>query len=171
MRDAHTVSVLLDDGLLTLNRAVGALRRRHVPVARYALGPAGAGQARLTVVLRADAATADRVARQMAKVVGVHAAAVLPGDDGAADELALIRVREPGGLRAELWRTVARYPATVIREDVDGVVVRVSGAARTVRAVEDALVPFGILEVARSGPVALGAADPARAFTPTEVAS
>lgn len=167
MPDVHTVSVLLDDGLLTLNRAVGALRRRRLPISRFALGPAGEGEARLTFVVTADAEATDRVARQFAKVVGVRSVAVLPGDRPASQELALVRVREPGGLRAELWRAVARFPATVVSEGPDGVVVRVAGPERVVQALIEALEPFAILEVARSGPITLGATS----FTPEEVAS
>lgn len=167
MADSHTVSVLLDDGLLTLNRAVGALRRRRLPLARFALSPAGAGEARLTFVIAADAPAAERVARQLAKVVGVRSVIVLAGDQPATQELALIRVRDPGGLRAELWRTVARYPATVVSESPDGVVVRVAGPERVVQSLIDGLHGFEILDVARSGPITLGAAS----FTPEEVAS
>jgi acetolactate synthase-1/3 small subunit len=167
MADAHTISVLLDEGLLTLNRAIGALRRRRMPLARFALGPAGAGEARLTFVIEANAADADRVARQLAKVVGVRSVVVLPGDQPSTQELALVRVREPGGLRAELWRTVARYPATIVSEGTDGVVVRAAGPERVVQALIEALESFEILEVARSGPITLGAAS----FTPEEVVS
>jgi acetolactate synthase small subunit len=156
--DMHILSLLLDDELLTINRAVGALRRRRVTVSRFALGPAGEGVARLTCVLAADAATADRVARQFAKLVGVRSAVVLAGDQPARHELALIRVRDPGGLRTELWRAVARYPATVVSEGPDGVVVRVAGPERVVRAVEAELAAFGILEVAASGPITLASA-------------
>jgi acetolactate synthase-1/3 small subunit len=167
MADAHTVSVLLDDELLTLNRAVGALRRRRMGVARFALGPAGDGEARLTFVLAADADAADRVARQLAKLVGVRSVVVLPGDQPGSHELALVRVRDPGGLRAELWRAVARFPATIVSEGPDGVVVRVAGPERVVQSLIEGLEPFAILDVARSGPVTLGAT----AFTPEEVAS
>jgi acetolactate synthase small subunit len=72
----HTVDVLLDDTLLTLNRAVGVLRRRNVDVARFAVrpcGPAGGGVSRMTFVLDTDAATADRVIQQFSKIVGVRA--------------------------------------------------------------------------------------------------
>jgi acetolactate synthase small subunit len=53
---------------------------------------------------------------------------------------------------------VARYPATVVSEGPDGVVVRVAGPERVVRAVEAELAAFGILEVAASGPITLASA-------------
>ncbi len=165
MADTQTISVLLADGLLTLNRIIGALRRRRMALARFALSPAGAGEARLTFVVTADGPVAERVARQLAKVVGVRSVVVLAGDDPGVQELALIRVREPGGMRAELFRTVARYPATVVSESAEGVVIRVAGSERVVQALLDGLKAFEILDVARSGPIVLGAAS----FTPEEV--
>jgi len=69
----RAVSVLLDDGLATLNRAVGALRRRNIPVERVALSPSdSAGLSRLTFVTPIDAATVDRVVQQFKKIVGVR---------------------------------------------------------------------------------------------------
>jgi acetolactate synthase small subunit len=50
---------------------------------------------------------------------------------------------------------VARYPATVVSEGPDGVVVRVAGPEAVVEAVVETLQQFGILEVARSGPITL----------------
>ena len=79
---AHTVAVLLDDALVTLNRAVGVLRRRNVPVEGLALHPSGtAGLSRLTFVLKADAVTADRVAQQFQKMTGVRSVMVHGGED------------------------------------------------------------------------------------------
>jgi len=79
---AHTVRVLLDDALLTLNRAVGVLRRRNVPVEDLAVGPSGAaGVTQLTFVLKTDDATADRVVQQFHKIVGVKGVEVVSADD------------------------------------------------------------------------------------------
>jgi acetolactate synthase small subunit len=69
----HAVQIVLDDGLMTLNRAVGVLRRRNVPVARLALTPSGTdGLARLTFVTPVDAAAVDRMVQQFRKVIGVR---------------------------------------------------------------------------------------------------
>jgi acetolactate synthase small subunit len=83
---AHTVAVLLDDALVTLNRAFGVLRRRNVPVEGLALHPSGTtGVSRLTFVLQADAATADRVAQQFHKMIGVRSVMVLANDDSTTE--------------------------------------------------------------------------------------
>ena len=77
MTTSHAVAVLLDDTLLTLNRAVGVLRRRNLAVERLTLRPCGpTGVSRMTFVLNTDAATADRVVQQFHKIVGVRAVEV-----------------------------------------------------------------------------------------------
>jgi acetolactate synthase small subunit len=83
----HAVDVLLDDTLLTLNRAVGVLRRRNLAVEQFAVHPCGsAGAARMTFVLNTDAATADRVVQQFHKIVGVRAVEVTTTRDPITEE-------------------------------------------------------------------------------------
>jgi acetolactate synthase small subunit len=84
---SHTVDVLLDDTLLTLNRAVGVLRRRNVAVAGLSVRPSGpAGASRMTFVLNTDAATADRVVQQFHKIVGVRAVEITTVQDPITEE-------------------------------------------------------------------------------------
>jgi ketol-acid reductoisomerase len=78
---SHTVNVLLDGTLLTLNRAVGVLRRRNVAVERLTVhSSTDDGASRLTFALTADAATVDRVIQQFRKIVGVRAVEAIPND-------------------------------------------------------------------------------------------
>lgn len=73
MPQARVVSVLLDSGLATLNRAVGTLRRRNIPVERVAVSPVEtAGLSRLTFATPVDAAAVERVVQQFRKMVGVR---------------------------------------------------------------------------------------------------
>src|SRR3989475_12948794 len=72
MPASHTVAVLLDDALLTLNRAVGVLRRRNVAIEHLALPPSDtAGALRLAFALQTDPATAARGPQQIHKIVEV----------------------------------------------------------------------------------------------------
>ena len=87
MNVLQTVDVLLDGTLLTLNRAVGVLRRRNVSVERLALRPCEPdGLSRMTFVLNTDAATADRVVQQFHKIVGVRAVELTTAADPTTEE-------------------------------------------------------------------------------------
>jgi acetolactate synthase small subunit len=83
----HAVDVLLDGTLLTLNRAVGVLRRRNVAVEHFSVRPCGPnGVSRMTFVLNTDAATADRVVQQVRKIVGVRAVEMTTTQDPTTEE-------------------------------------------------------------------------------------
>jgi acetolactate synthase small subunit len=77
------VSILLDDGLVTLNRAVGVLRRRNVPVEGVTVGPTGtAGVSCLTFVTPIDPVAVERVVEQFRKIIGVRDVLVTAAEDG-----------------------------------------------------------------------------------------
>jgi len=86
MPASHNVAVLLEDRLLTLNRAVGVLRRRNVPIECLALKPSGtAGVWERTCVLKADAATAGRFVQQIHKIIGVRDVVLVATEDSTTE--------------------------------------------------------------------------------------
>jgi acetolactate synthase-1/3 small subunit len=157
MTPPQAVSVLLEDRLITLNRAVGLMRRRNLPVRSLAVGPTGTpGVSRLTLMIHSDAATADRAVQHLKKMIGVRAAVALPPGEGVTRELALVKVRAPHERYGELLDVIQLYNASVVDESDDAMIVELSGSEAFVLSLIRALERFGVLEVARSGTVALG---------------
>jgi acetolactate synthase small subunit len=75
----HTVTVLLEDELLTLGRACGVLRRRNVPIREFAVVSNGQpGTWKLSCVIEADDATLKSLVLQINNVIGVRGATVTP---------------------------------------------------------------------------------------------
>ena len=158
MTGAHTVTVLLEDRLITFNRAVGLIRRRNLPVRSIAVGPTTTpGVSRLTIMIQADEATANRAVQQLQKVVGVREAAAFATQDGVARELALVKVRAPANRYAELLDVLQLYHASVIDDTPDAVIVELTGSEAFVLSCIRALERFEILDVARSGAIAIEA--------------
>ena len=167
MTGSHTLSVVLEDELVTFTRAVGVLRRRNFPIKSIAVGPsASPGLARLTIMMQTDPTTATRAARQLEKVVGVHQAAAFPVRDGVARELALIKVRANQERYAELLDLAVLYKAAILEESPDGAILEVSGPEAFIGSFLRALESFDVVDVARSGAVVLERA-PASPLTPT----
>jgi acetolactate synthase-1/3 small subunit len=157
MTAAHAVSVLLEDRLITLNRAVGLIRRRQIPVRSLAVGPtATPGISRLTIMIHSDPATADRAAQHLQKVVGVRAAVAFSPGEGVVRELALVKVRAPHERYGELLDVVQLYNASVVDDSADAIIVELTGSEAFVLSCIRALERFGVVEVARSGTIALG---------------
>jgi acetolactate synthase I/III small subunit len=157
MTIARAVSVLLEDRWITLNRAVGLIRRRNLPVRSLAVGPTGTpGLSRLTIMIHSDTATADRAVQHLQKVVGVRAAMAFPAQEGVVRELALVKVRAPHERYGELLDVVQLYNASVVDDSADAMIVELSGSEAFVLSCIRALERFGVVEVARSGTIALG---------------
>jgi acetolactate synthase I/III small subunit len=158
MTGAHAVTVLLEDRLITFNRAVGLIRRRNLPVRSIAVGPTTTpGVSRLTIMIQSDEATAHRAVQQLQKVIGVREAAAFAAQDGVARELALVKVRAPAARYAELLDVVQLYHASVIDDTPDAVIVELTGSEAFVLSCIRALERFEILDVARSGAIAIEA--------------
>jgi acetolactate synthase I/III small subunit len=156
MSVAQAVVVLLEDHLITLNRVVGLIRRRNFPVRSLSVGPTGtAGVSRLTIMMQADEGAAERAVQHLRKVVGVHAAAVVPQGDAIARELALVKLRPSAEQYAELLDVAQLYRATLVDESLEAVVLELTGSEAFVLSCLRALERFEIVEVARSGAVAM----------------
>ena len=170
MSSTFALTVILDDRLVTLNAAVGLLRRRNLPVRSVSVSPAATeGRSRLFAMIDADPAAAQRVALLFEKLVGVEQARVMPAGKAVLRELVLVRVRpEPDGY-GELLDVLNLYHASVVEEGVEGLVVEVSGPDTFVLSCLRAIERFGIVDVARSGTVAVERPETVRTPSPSEV--
>jgi acetolactate synthase-1/3 small subunit len=153
---AQAVAVLLEDRLITFNRAVGLLRRRNLPVRSIAVGPTGTpGVSRLTIIIHSDEATADRAVKHLQKLIGVREAVAFPARDGVARELALVKVRAPADRYGELLDVVQLYRAAIVDDSPDALIVELTGSESFVLSGLRALERFEVVEVARTGTIAL----------------
>jgi acetolactate synthase-1/3 small subunit len=165
---AYSICVGLEDEFLAFNRLVGVVRRRNLAIESLSIGSGQeAGVARVTIVVRADESAVDRLVRQIRKVIGVRGAAAEPEESVAARELALIRVRTTGRY-GEVLDAAARFGATVLEEARDEALLEVTGPGPMVLSLIRALEPFGVLDVARSGVVAVSRPGTASAGFETE---
>jgi acetolactate synthase I/III small subunit len=155
----YALSLAVDQELLALNRAVGELRRRNLPISSIAVAPGERpGEARVTVFVDADLATAETAVKKLHKLSGVRGASHFVVPEGRTRELALCRVRVTPARDAALHELCARFHATVVDERPDERTVELAGDASVVLVFVRALEPFGILELVRSGPIALARA-------------
>ena len=156
MSAAQALAVLLEDRFITFNRAVGLLRRRNVPVRSIAVGPtATPGVSRLTIMMHSDEATADRAVKHLQKMIGVREAIAFPARDGVARELALVKVRASADRYGELLDVVQLYHAAIIDDAPDAMIVELTGSEAFVLSGLRALERFEVVDVARTGTVAL----------------
>ena len=90
---------------------------------------------------------------------------------GCAPRIALIKVRTAPRDRADLLAVVSQFEAAVVDEGADACIVEIAGAAARTESCIQALERFGIIEIARSGAVAMlsaASSSPSPAHNPSE---
>jgi acetolactate synthase I/III small subunit len=164
MTGPQAVTVLLEDSLITFTRTVGLIRRRNLPVRSIAVGhTATPGVSRLTIMVNSDEATAERAVQHLQKVIGVREAVTFAARDGVARELALVKIRPHADRYGQLLDVVQLYHATIVDDSADTIIIEVTGSEAFVLSCIRALEPFEILEIARSGPIAM---EPSTSLSP-----
>jgi acetolactate synthase-1/3 small subunit len=151
----RTFIVHLDDDPGALNRVVNVLRKRSLNIASLTVArTATPGRSRLTLVAEADAA--PRLAHQLRKVLPVATAEEVTEQPTVERELALVRVGCRGGEeRRAIAELAERHGARLVADGEGSAIVEVAGPSPFVDRVAAALGRFGIVELARSGPVAM----------------
>jgi len=154
------VHVAERDGVL--DRVVALLRRRAPAVESISLGRTHRpGLSRLTVVLSADEDHARRVAAHLRKLVDVVAVEELGATPSVRRELALIKVLASPEQRGAILQLAEHFRARSVDVAPDSLILEITGAPEKIAGLVAVLRPFGILEMAQGGTLAMTRGRPA----------
>ena len=152
----HTLSVLVEDQSGALSRISGLFARRGFNIDSLAVGPAEApGISRLTMVVEGDDRALQQMSKQLDKLVNVLNVIDLTTLPAVERELMLLKVSASAETRAGILDLVQVFRAKVVDVSYDALTLEVVGDPGKLVALEKLLKPFGILEIARTGKVAL----------------
>lgn len=157
MPSTHTLSVLVENKPGVLARAAGLFARRGYNIDSLAVGEThDPSVSRMTIVVSVDSKPLEQVTKQLHKLINVLRIEELPPDASVERELAMIKVAVDAGKRAEVLEIVEIFRAKVIDVDRGSLILECSGASDKIAALEELLKPYGIIEMARTGRIALG---------------
>jgi acetolactate synthase-1/3 small subunit len=152
----HTLSVLVEDESGALSRISGLFARRGFNIESLAVGPAEkSGVSRLTMVVEGDDHTLQQMSKQLDKLVNVLGVIDLTTIPAVERELMLLKVSAPAENRSAIFDLVQVFRAKVVDVADDALTLEVVGDPGNLVALERLLESFGILEIARTGKVAL----------------
>ena len=156
MGTKHTVVALVEDRPGVLNRVASLFRRRGFNIESLAVGPTEeAGLSRMTIVVDGATTVVEQVEKQLYKLIDVVKVADITHKGVVARELALIKVRCPNGKRAEVIQLATVFNVRVADVAEASVVLEVVGDEDEVDNVIRTVRPYGIMELARTGRVAM----------------
>ena len=152
----HTLSVLVEDESGALSRIAGLFARRGFNIDSLAVGPAETnGHSRLTMVVEGDEQTLQQMSKQLDKLVNVLQVLDLSQLPAVERELMLMKVSAPPEQRSAIFELVQVFRAKVVDVADDALTLEVVGDPGKLVALERLMAPYGILEIARTGKVAL----------------
>jgi acetolactate synthase-1/3 small subunit len=158
----HTLVVLVEDKPGVLNRVASLFRRRAFNIDSLSVGrTAEPGVSRMTIVIDSDQAIAERVTAYLYKLVNVLQVEDLSTIPAVSRDLALVKVGFAGQDRASLLRVVDETRAHIVDTGEQTMTLEITGEPPHVDAVIARLEPLGIVEMVRSGQVAMRRGDTA----------
>lgn len=153
----HTLSVLVANEPGVLARISGMFSRRGFNIESLAVGPTDDPTiSRMTIVVPVDGKSLEQISKQLHKLIHVLRIAELPHDGAVERELALIKVGVGAGRRAEVLEIAEIFHCKVVDVDATALVIEATGTPEKVASLEKLLEPYGVVEMARTGRVALG---------------
>jgi acetolactate synthase-1/3 small subunit len=152
----HILSILVENKPGVLTRIAGLFARRGFNIDTLAVGPTDEERlSRITLTLDGATHPIDQVTKQLHKLVNVLKIRDLEPVETLARELALFKISADGSSRAEVMQVCEVFRAKIVDLGKRSVVVEVTGTCEKVDAFERLVRPFGLIEMARTGEIAI----------------
>jgi acetolactate synthase-1/3 small subunit len=152
----HVLSALVQNQPGVLAHISGMLASRGFNIDSLAVGETeDAKISRMTFVVNGDDAELEQVRKQLDKVVTVVAVQDISGEDFVERDLMLIKVQASPQQRMEVVLLVEMFRGRVVDISPTNVLVEISGQERKIEAFIELMRPYGILELARTGRIAM----------------
>ncbi len=156
----YTLIALLENRPGVLNRAVSLFRRRGFNLDSLTVGRTDRDDlSRMTLVIDGTRAEAERLERELRKLINVVRVDHLHGLPSVTRDLALIKVAVTAETRPEVMQLCEVFRARIIDVAKESVIVELTGDEPKLEGFVDLLRPLGIVEMVRTGLVAMGRGD------------
>ena len=152
----HTISVLVETKFGVLARVAGMFSGRGFNIDSLNVAPThDAGLSRITTVLNGDEAQLDLCIKQLRKLINVVEVIDFKEGQAVSRELVLVKVRAEPKNRPEILQIKDIFRAKIVHLAADSLIMEATGDDEKVGALLGLLEPFGIIELARTGRLAL----------------
>jgi acetolactate synthase-1/3 small subunit len=152
----HTFVCYVDDLPGVLNRVTSLFRRRAYNIDSLTVGQTErAGVSRMTIVLRADDVTARLVEANLYKLLNVLRVEDVTDQSRVERDLGLIKVSADAEARQKILQLCEVFRARVVDIGPTALIVEITGTEDKLQGLVEVLRPFGIIEMVRTGIVAM----------------
>jgi acetolactate synthase-1/3 small subunit len=152
----HIISILVENEFGVLARVAGLFSGRGFNIESLSVAETlDPTVSRITLVTRGEDQVLEQMEKQLNKLICVIKVGDFTETEHVERELVLIKVRADERTRGELANIVDIFRAKIIDVSRESYVVEITGAEEKVSALVELLKPLGILEIVRTGKVAM----------------
>lgn len=153
--DRYVVAILVNNQFGVLNRVASMFRRRGFNIDTLTVGETQNPElSRITITFRGEDSK-DQIIKQLEKMTDVYDVQDLSKSASVSRELLLIKINNSAETRQDIMSIVDVFRAKVIDYASDSLTIEVTGESTKLNAIVDLLKEFGIIEMCRTGVVAL----------------
>ena len=156
MTGHHVLVVLVENKAGVLARVSGLFARRGFNIYSLAVAPTDDERfSRITIVVDAESAPLEQITKQLFKLIHVVKITELDPAESVERELMLVTVAAESSRRGEVIELVNVFGAKVVDVGTSALTISLSGKPRNLDDFEELMRAFGIVELQRTGRVAL----------------
>jgi acetolactate synthase-1/3 small subunit len=171
-KELKTFVVYVEDKPGVLNRVASLFRRRTFNIASLTVGPTEkSGVSRMTIVVDADDLTARHIEANLYKLVNVLRVDNVTHEPSVVRDLALIKVRATDDVRASVIQMVDVFRGRTVDVTSDSMIIEITGTEDKIEGMLEVLRPYGIIEMVRTGIVAMSRGPNAPSLNPEFVSA
>ena len=156
-QEKHTISVLVENKFGVLARVAGLFSGRGYNISSLTVHETEDPRfSKMTIVTTGDAAILEQIDKQLSKLIDVIRVENLTGSHFIEREMALIKIKTPTREdRSQLMQLVEIFAGTIVSVSREEIGVEISGKSDRIDNFIELVRDFGIVEMARSGRVAI----------------
>jgi acetolactate synthase I/III small subunit len=157
----HVLSIIVENRPGVLARIAGLFSRRGFNIDTLAVGPTeDPSLSRITLTLDGAVHPIDQVTKQLHKLVNVIKIRDMDPAETVAREMALFKVSAPVESRGEIMEFAEIFRGKIVDVSRRSLTIEITGSSDKVEAFERMIRPHGLIEMVRTGEVALGRSKP-----------
>ena len=152
----HIFSILVTNKPGVMTRVSSMFTRRGFNIDTLTVGETESPEfSRITVSMIGDDYAKDQVVKQLSKLHDVKQVQVMERDDTVTRELLLIKVKNDSSTRQDVLAAVDVFRSKIVDYSPDALCIEITGETTKLNAFIELVKPFGIMEICRTGIVAL----------------
>ena len=155
-KNSYVVAVYVENKSGVLMRVTSMFNRRGFNIDTLTVGETESSEySRITLTFSGDADDLQQLVSKLKKLYNVKKVEVINAEAGIRRELLLIKVKNSSETRGDLRDAVDVFKAKIVDYSADAMCLEVTGDSTKIDNFIDNMKPFGIIEMCRTGIVAL----------------